>query len=305
MNASVIGGSARVEAERLADCPTETAAWIGANPAGVWDGVKKASPVAVMIGSGQYIYYVGNLSGGYLLPLSGSATPGAVNALYGQPRYSGFTETAPDGTIYTCGPVASVPNVPLTSIQNPAGATWTVAYDSSGRVSSITDPFARLTSFAYNGTSGKISSIKDFAGRLTSFTVNSAGNLTSVISPELCVTSLVYDGSNRAVAWINPLGETIIYAYEYLIEHVNQDQGVHVFRDTIVAAPLKEASDGRLPAIAIRSISATLSPRPHLRQEALGIDPRSRNMSGQEPTGTGFRSDTSDPIGKAETQGAE
>jgi YD repeat-containing protein len=49
----------------------------------------------------------------------------------------------------------------LLSITNPAGATWSLTYDASNRVSSVSDPFVRPTTFSYSATSGKISSIAD------------------------------------------------------------------------------------------------------------------------------------------------
>ena len=169
------------------------------------------SPIVVTTGAGQnYTYTTSQPLGGQYTPAAGS---GAVNSLFAARPFFSATETAPDGTVYNYGS-ATGGLLRLQSIQNPAGALWTVSYDSSNRVSSITDPFSRSSTFAYNGTSAKISSFLDFAGRRTTFTVNSAGNLTSVMSPELCVTSLVYDSSNRAIAWINPLGDTTSYGYD-------------------------------------------------------------------------------------------
>ena len=166
----------------------------------------------VLTGAGQTFTYDSNASGGYLTPAPGS---GAINSLYALANYTGFTETAPDGTAYVYGAAIASPltPAPLLSITNPAGATWSLTYDSSNRVSSVSDPFSRRTTFTYNATSGKISSILDSYGRYTTFTVNSSGNLVQITSPELCITSLVYDGSNRPIAWINPLGDRTSYSF--------------------------------------------------------------------------------------------
>ena len=115
-------------------------------------------------------------------------------------------------SISTVSPVA-LGYAQLLTIQNPAGSTWTVNYDSSHRVSSVADPFTRRTTFNYSGSSGKITGILDPFGRITSFSVNSSGNLAQVTSPELCLSSLVYDSSNRAIAWINPLADRTSYSY--------------------------------------------------------------------------------------------
>ena len=67
---------------------------------------------------------------------------GAVNSLFAQSNYAGFTETQPDGTVFTYGALPVGGPAPLLSIQNPAGALWSLTYDSSNRVSSVTDPFS-------------------------------------------------------------------------------------------------------------------------------------------------------------------
>ena len=75
------------------------------------------------------------------------------------------TETQPDGTLYQYGSRRAGSS--LQYIQNPAGQRWTVTYDGSGRVSFVTDPVARRTTLSYDATSGKITSIQDPFGRLT------------------------------------------------------------------------------------------------------------------------------------------
>jgi len=164
----------------------------------------------VITGAGQTYPYTRAATPGYQPPASAS---GVINSLDALTNYTGFTEKAPDGTTYVYGSAATGP-APLLSISNPAGATWTLSYDASNRVSSVSDPFARRTTFSYDATSGKITSILDPFGRRTTFTVNSSGNLVQITSPELCFTSLVYDGSNRPIAWINPLGDRTSYSFD-------------------------------------------------------------------------------------------
>ncbi len=71
----------------------------------------------------------------------------------------------------------------------------------------------RRTTLTYDATSGKITSILDPFGRATTITVNGSGDLVQVLSPELCVTSMVYDSGHRMTAWINPLGDRTSFAY--------------------------------------------------------------------------------------------
>ena len=119
----------------------------------------------------------------------------AVNSLQSSVGWTSLTETQPDGTLYQYGSAAGGIG-PLQYIQNPAGARWTVTYDGSNRVSFVTDPLGRRTSFAYNATSGNLTSIQDPFQRLTTLTVNSSGDLVQILSPELCITSMVYDSSH-------------------------------------------------------------------------------------------------------------
>jgi YD repeat-containing protein len=138
----------------------------------------------VITGAGQVYTYTGVSGGGFQIPTSNT-----VNSLSATSGWASFTETQPDGTFFQYGPVSNG-FAPLLYIQNPAGARWTVAYDSSSRVQSITDPYLRKTSLSYDPVSGMITSIQDPVGRITTVSVNSAGNLNQVITPELCMSSL-------------------------------------------------------------------------------------------------------------------
>ena len=164
--------------------------------------------LTVVTGSGQsYSYSASHIGGGFASP-----TSNAVNSLQSSVGFTNFTETQPDGTVYQYGaPVSGT--APLLYIQNPAGARWTVTYDGSSRVSFITDPLLRRTTLAYDATSAKITSIQDPFGRLTSLTVNSSGDLVQIMSPELCIYSMVYSGGHLLSAWINPLGDRTTYTY--------------------------------------------------------------------------------------------
>ena len=117
---------------------------------------------AVITGAGQQIPYTGESAGGYQAPMANAS---AVNSLFAEPFFAAFYETAPDGTTYVYGSPSAGSLATLSSVQSPAGASWTVTYDSSQRVSSILDPFGRFTTLNYDATSGKITSILDPFGR--------------------------------------------------------------------------------------------------------------------------------------------
>ena len=167
-----------------------------------------ANPTVVS-GSGQRFPYTGNLPGGYQTPQAGT-----VNSLFMLSFFTGFTETQPDGTAFIYGSAASGGIGPLLSIKNPSGATWSLTYGLEQPGQLDHESFTRRTTLLYNSTGGKVSAIQDPFGRITTYSVNSGGNLVQVTSPELCISSLVYDGSNRPIAWINPLGDRTSYSFD-------------------------------------------------------------------------------------------
>ena len=168
-----------------------------------------SSNLEITAGDGSMFgYSCMNPTNGFYQPLVGNNPP-VQNSLSSPQRLIGpFTETRPDGWAYYY-PIEGG----LQALINPAGNRWTVSYNTNGVPNQITDPFNRTTTLAYN-SSGKLSAIQDPTGRITSFTVNSSGNLAQITTPELCVYSLVYDGSNRATAWINPLGDRTSYSFD-------------------------------------------------------------------------------------------
>ena len=66
---------------------------------------------------------------------------------------------------------------------------------------------------AYDPVSGMITSIQDSFGRLTTISVNGSGDLSQIMTPDLCISSLVYDGSHQMIGLINPLGDRTTYSY--------------------------------------------------------------------------------------------
>ena len=101
----------------------------------------------------------------------------------------------------------------LVSMVNPQGVTWNLNYNSSsGCLASIAGPFSRTT-YVYSGTPAKLLRIFDATGRITTFTVNVGGLLTSVLTPGLCQTQFVYDGSSNLTAKVDPAGTRTTYSY--------------------------------------------------------------------------------------------
>jgi len=131
-----------------------------------------------------------------------------------------FFEVTPSGWVFTY----SIPDSGgrLLSFANPqedASNTWTLTYDYNfdpERISYLADPFDRRTTFAYSATPTMIQGIQEITdayGRPTTFEVNGSGDLVRMTSPELCVTSLVYDVNHRLIAYVDPAGRRVSYTY--------------------------------------------------------------------------------------------
>ena len=92
----------------------------------------------------------------------------------------------------------------------------------SDELSSITDPFGRVTSFVYS--SGLLSSVTDHAGRLTSISHDSDGRVTSIVAPDpdglgslaAPVTTYGYVGARRKLASVtDALSHTTQVQYDF------------------------------------------------------------------------------------------
>jgi YD repeat-containing protein len=86
----------------------------------------------------------------------------------------------------------------LTSIVDRNGNTTQLAYDTSNRLITVTDPAARHLSFTYLGPSSNlVSSVTSDAGITLSYAYDAQGRLTQVTKPDNTTISFVYDAQNR------------------------------------------------------------------------------------------------------------
>ena len=83
----------------------------------------------------------------------------------------------------------------------------TYAYDGSGRVSSVTDPYGQSTTLTYDG-SGKLATATDPATRVTTFT-HSGSKLSGVTLPDSSAWSFAYDSANRLTGVVDPRSKTV------------------------------------------------------------------------------------------------
>lgn len=84
----------------------------------------------------------------------------------------------------------------LTSISDPNGETTTLSY-SSGILATVTNPSGQTLTFAF-GTNGLVSSVTDPMSRVTQYGYDSAGNLITVTDPMSHVTSFTYGTGSAA-----------------------------------------------------------------------------------------------------------
>ena len=154
-------------------------------------------------GDGGILKYTNkDASGFYDPPL------GASNVL--QKIGSTWTETRPDGFKMNYDSSGN-----MVQTEDVAGNLTTLSYTGSpARLQTITDPAGGVTTYTYSSGTPKLQSISDSSGRVTQFEINGSDDLVSYTSPELCVTSLVYDGDRRITSIIDPEGNRHTYAYD-------------------------------------------------------------------------------------------
>ncbi len=122
-------------------------------------------------------------------------------------------------------PAPGAPSVPHTT---------ETTYDAKGRVASISDPNAHVTTYQYDGNGnrtrvtdpsghstnsafdldGRHTSTTDANGAVTSTAFDGNGNTTSVTDPNGKITSSTFDALNRVTSTTNPLGEVTTYGYD-------------------------------------------------------------------------------------------
>jgi RHS repeat-associated protein len=97
----------------------------------------------------------------------------------------------------------------IASITDDHGLKTTYAYNSEGRLATITDPSAQTLTFSYS-LSNHITAVKDSAGREVKYAYSVAGDLESVTDALGGVTKYVYDSSHRLTSITDPRGNVIL-----------------------------------------------------------------------------------------------
>ncbi len=124
--------------------------------------------------------------------------PGDFSLLIKNPDGS-YTRTLKDQTRY-----AFDTSRRLTSVTDRNGNRTSYEYNAAGRLGRITDPVGLQTTFVYAGN--QLVSITDPASRVTNFTHDAAGNLTQVLDPDNTSRSWKYDSNHLQVGEVDKRG---------------------------------------------------------------------------------------------------
>ncbi len=149
--------------------------------------------VTIVAADGSQVTAEPNGSGGFTLPASSDSTltMSGTNYLYdwqGALTYE-FNSSGQ-----------------LTSITDPNGYSTTLTY-SSGELSTVTDSSGRNLSFVY-GANGLVSSVTDPLSRVTHYAYDTSGDLTSVTDPLGNITSFTYDANHLLLTMTFPNGQS-------------------------------------------------------------------------------------------------
>jgi RHS repeat-associated protein len=142
-----------------------------------------------------------------------TAPPGALNKLV-QNGDNSWTETQPDGLTLnynTSGRLATIKR---------AANTWTLTYNASNSLTSITDPVSRRATFTYFPTNPPtIHTFTDVVGRVTTFGFVSGGYysfIKNAIDPLNRRTTFMQGSAASLIAkWTTPDGAPTTYAYNF------------------------------------------------------------------------------------------
>jgi YD repeat-containing protein len=97
----------------------------------------------------------------------------------------------------------------LVSIIDRNGNTTQLAYDSSNRLITVTDPAARHLSFTYTGSSFLVSRASADVGITYSYTYNNQGQLVKVTKPDNTTVSFQYDANFNITAVLDSDGKVL------------------------------------------------------------------------------------------------
>ena len=107
-----------------------------------------------------------------------------------------------------------------------AGAVTTYGHDSSGNLTSVTDPVGNVTSFGYN-PQGQVTSMTDPLGHTTYESYDANGQLASVTNRDGLKRTMLYtaDGQIQTETWYAADGVTVVDTLGYTYYDATSDGG--------------------------------------------------------------------------------
>lgn len=110
----------------------------------------------------------------------------------------------------------------ITSVTDPTARVSTFAYDAAGNVTSATDSGGNVTTFGYDTIGRRTSTVSprgnvtgaDPARHTTTFTYDGLGDLTSMTDPTGAVTSRVLDGNRNLTSLTDPDAKVTSFTYD-------------------------------------------------------------------------------------------
>ena len=143
-------------------------------------------------------------------------------------------KTPTSGSNYTTASLNYNTSGQLTSVTDPSGRTWTVTLNASDEIVTIQDPAGRTATYSYNGsndlTSVKITgattsdSTDTSATTIDTYTYGSNGLLASAQDADGNTTSYGYNSSNDISQVTNALGGAYTYSYGTISGAADQTQ---------------------------------------------------------------------------------
>lgn len=229
------------------------AMYLFADPTSPTQGVlSSASPIDLRQEDGTLVSFTRNADGSYSAPSRVLATL-AYNAngtftfvRKGQVSYvfssvgQLVSESDPNGYVTTLG----YTNGLLTSINDPAGRSITLSYNSAGFVSQIKDSSGRVVTYGYNPNgNGQLVSVSDPAGNKTQFSYDANFRLTTITDPNGNVTTNHYNSADQVDYQIDGAGRKTTYDYNatgsVIVQHqlgdemLEQYAGSELFSQTL------------------------------------------------------------------------
>ena len=205
-------------------------------------GNASTTPITLVDGSGAAAYFANKTSGQWTSPL------GDYSSLTYDAGTLTYSRSFPDGTVATFNAAGY-----LTQVRDRWSNTVQYGYDTSNRLSTVTDAAGKVTTLEYvpdasctlGGATNSLCSITTPGTRTTQVKVDASGNLVRIDDPDgRTAFTGTYDGNHKLLEWVGRLADTTTVHYDQFAQ-----------LDSVYAPPVDTGSGGRVrPTTVIRSL---------------------------------------------------